>query len=53
MSVFTITYRKALIAWLCSNDRNGVYRDGDCIREFGRKATDLELYLCRKTQLEG
>jgi hypothetical protein len=54
MAVYTVSHRKSLMAWLCRNDRNGVYRDADCIREFGRPATDLELYLCRKAQiLEG
>lgn len=27
--------RRDLIEWLCWNDRNGVYRDEDSLREFG------------------
>lgn len=27
--------RESLINWLCANDRNGVYRDEDSLREFG------------------
>ena len=27
--------RLTLIDWLCSNDRNGVYKDEDSLQEFG------------------
>ena len=34
--------REALIEWLCWNDRNGVYRDKDSLREFGNTVSKEE-----------
>lgn len=34
--------RKELIEWLCWNDRNGVYRDEDSLRELGNVMTKEE-----------
>lgn len=34
--------REALIEWLCWNDRNGVYRDEDSLREFGNTVSKVE-----------
>lgn len=31
--------RRELIDWLCWNDRNGVYTDGDSLRELGAVLT--------------
>ena len=34
--------REDLIEWLCWNDRNGVYRDKDSLREFGNTVSKEE-----------
>ncbi len=34
--------RLALIDWLCWNDRNGVYKDEDSLREFGNTVSKEE-----------
>ena len=34
--------REDLIEWLCWNDRNGVYRDEDSLREFGNTVSKEE-----------
>lgn len=34
--------RLDLIEWLCWNDRNGVYRDDDSLREFGNTVSKEE-----------
>ncbi len=36
--------REELIEWLCWNDRNGVYRDEESLREFGQIMDREEAY---------
>jgi len=42
LSVVRAMAREELIEWLCWNDRNGVYRDGDSLAEFGEIMTKAE-----------
>lgn len=41
--VVDISSRESLIEWLVWNDRNGCYRDDECIAELGRPLTTEEL----------
>ena len=34
--------REDLIAWLCWNDRNGVYKDAESLQEFGNTVSKKE-----------
>lgn len=34
--------RLDLIEWLCWNDKNGIYKDKDSLREFGNKLSKKE-----------
>ena len=42
LAIIRAMTREELIAWLCWNDRNGVYRDEDSLAEFGNVMTKAE-----------
>lgn len=46
--------RLDLIEWLCWNDRNGVYRDEDSLREFGNTVSkELAMEIITKQIIQG
>jgi hypothetical protein len=45
--------REDLIAWLCWNDRNGVYKDDESLKEFGNKVSKKEAIEIITRQITG
>jgi hypothetical protein len=53
MEYFKNYTREQLIAWLCNNDRNGIYSDADCEIEGIDPLTKEEAYELVIEQIKG